>query len=351
MVRVWNAADWNEREQFDLFEVSFSRTSRFAPHHAARRLDRATRCEKITKRPSNIAVHADHARPNTLELSPFYDARPLIADGAARAEKRTNHSRARRRPDGNQMSDLIFAYELRRRDDLKHGSATSVNARRHPLHHQNRRRDHARGDSGRRLLAPIDRAHRGKVHLRRFTSLHRSRRLRLRDDRQSRVGGGGGKARPISVPPRGEYLRVITDELNRISSHAIALGAMAMDIGATTPFMYILREREYINDLLEEICGARLDIQLSPSRRSRLGHASRMVATKCKRWLDHSEPVIAEFDLLITNERIVRQATRQHGGPSPTKKRSIGDWSARICAQAASTSTCAATCHIRFTRI
>ena len=62
----------------------------------------------------------------------------------------------------------------------------------------------------------------------------------------------------LKVPERGEYLRVITDELNRISSHAIALGAMAMDIGATTPFMYILREREYINDLLEALCGARL---------------------------------------------------------------------------------------------
>ena len=62
----------------------------------------------------------------------------------------------------------------------------------------------------------------------------------------------------LEVPERAEYLRVITDELNRISSHCIALGAMAMDIGAITPFTYILREREYVNDLLEELCGARL---------------------------------------------------------------------------------------------
>jgi hypothetical protein len=38
----------------------------------------------------------------------------------------------------------------------------------------------------------------------------------------------------------------------------IALGAMAMDVGAVTPFPYALREREFINDFIEELCGARL---------------------------------------------------------------------------------------------
>src|SRR5438067_286874 len=62
----------------------------------------------------------------------------------------------------------------------------------------------------------------------------------------------------IKVPKRAEYCRVIAVELNRISSHLIAAGTMAMDIGAVTPFPYPLREREFINDLLEELCGARL---------------------------------------------------------------------------------------------
>ena len=63
----------------------------------------------------------------------------------------------------------------------------------------------------------------------------------------------------IEVPPRAQYLRVISCELNRIASHfAISLGTMAMDVGAVTPFPYALREREYINDFIEELCGARL---------------------------------------------------------------------------------------------
>lgn len=120
-------------------------------------------------------------------------------------------------------------------------------------------------------------------------------------------GAAVEKLAGIAVPERGEYLRVITDELNRISSHAIAVGAMAMDIGATTPFMYILREREYINDLLEEICGARLTYHYH-----RVGGVGWDMPAgwreKVLRWCDHFEPVIAEFDRLITmNELFVRR--------------------------------------------
>src|SRR4051812_43174192 len=95
----------------------------------------------------------------------------------------------------------------------------------------------------------------------------------------------------LAVPPRAEDLRVITDELDRISSHCIALGAMAMDIGATTPFMYILREREYVNDLMEEICGARLTYNYH-----RVGGVGWDMpagwSDKVKRWLEHFEPVV-----------------------------------------------------------
>ncbi|MDF1544647.1 MAG: NADH-quinone oxidoreductase subunit D [bacterium] len=62
----------------------------------------------------------------------------------------------------------------------------------------------------------------------------------------------------IEVPERAEYLRVIMLELNRIASHLIFYGVTAMDIGALTPFLYGLRERELIIDLFEMTCGQRL---------------------------------------------------------------------------------------------
>jgi NADH-quinone oxidoreductase subunit D len=66
------------------------------------------------------------------------------------------------------------------------------------------------------------------------------------------------KLAAIEVPERAEYLRVIMLELNRIASHLIFIGTTAMDLGALTPFLYGLRERELIMDLFEMTCGQRL---------------------------------------------------------------------------------------------
>lgn len=62
----------------------------------------------------------------------------------------------------------------------------------------------------------------------------------------------------IQVPEKVEYIRVIMAELNRIASHLLALGTYGLDIGATTPFLYMFRDRERILDLFELTCGARL---------------------------------------------------------------------------------------------
>ncbi len=108
-------------------------------------------------------------------------------------------------------------------------------------------------------LHRADRAHRREVHLRGLHALHRSRRLRLRDDRPTTRGRWQSRSwRELAVPERAEYLRVITDELNRISSHCIALGAMAMDIGAITPFTVHPARARVRQRAARELCGARL---------------------------------------------------------------------------------------------
>ncbi len=107
----------------------------------------------------------------------------------------------------------------------------------------------------------------------------------------------------IEVPKRGEYCRVIASELNRISSHLLSVGTMVLDIGAATPFFHAFREREKINDLLEELCGARLTYNymriggvawdLPP------GFVERSLA-----FLDAFEPLIDEYNDLITYNTI-----------------------------------------------
>jgi NADH-quinone oxidoreductase subunit D len=62
----------------------------------------------------------------------------------------------------------------------------------------------------------------------------------------------------IEVSPYVQTIRVIVAELQRIASHCVAVGTYGMDIGAFTPFLHLLRDREKILDLFEWTCGARL---------------------------------------------------------------------------------------------
>ena len=63
----------------------------------------------------------------------------------------------------------------------------------------------------------------------------------------------------VQVPERGQYLRVIAAELQRIASHLMATGFLLQELGAFgTPLMYCFRERERILDLFEMLCGARI---------------------------------------------------------------------------------------------
>lgn len=60
------------------------------------------------------------------------------------------------------------------------------------------------------------------------------------------------------VPRRGQLLRMICVELNRIASALVAFGTYGLDLGAFTPFLYAFREREWLLQIFEKICGARL---------------------------------------------------------------------------------------------
>jgi NADH-quinone oxidoreductase subunit D len=125
------------------------------------------------------------------------------------------------------------------------------------------------------------------------------------------------------VPPRAELLRVITDELNRISSHHVMLGAHAMDLGAVTVFPWLLREREMVNDLLEELCGARLTYNYH-----RIGGVAVDMPpgwpAKVLRFVDQHGPILDELDRLISGNEIFVRRNRGVAVVSATEAASYG---------------------------
>ncbi len=107
----------------------------------------------------------------------------------------------------------------------------------------------------------------------------------------------------VEVPPRAQWLRAISGELCRIASHLVAVGTMTMDIGAFTPMMHGIRERETINDLIEALCGARLTYNYD-----RIGGVAYDMPEgwrdKVLAFLDHFDRFLPEFDRLITFNQI-----------------------------------------------
>jgi len=120
------------------------------------------------------------------------------------------------------------------------------------------------------------------------------------------------KGLQIEVPPRAQVIRVLMDELTRIASHELWWGAMAMDLGAFTPFFYAFRERETINDIMEETCGARLTMNymvpggvmydIHPNFQKRVKDFIQLFRSK-----------IDEYDDLVTGNIIFQNRTKGIG--------------------------------------
>jgi NADH-quinone oxidoreductase subunit D len=114
------------------------------------------------------------------------------------------------------------------------------------------------------------------------------------------------------LPPRGKAIRVICCELARIQAHLLGIGAMALDLGALTVFMYTFTEREKIYNLCEIISGARFTTSYT-----RVGGQIRDLPPNFIRaledFLDGFVPQLDEVDKLLTRNRIFVDRTRDVG--------------------------------------
>ena len=107
------------------------------------------------------------------------------------------------------------------------------------------------------------------------------------------------------IPKRVEYIRVIVSEMSRMTDHLTCVGASAMELGAFTPFLYFLKCREWLYELLEVVSGARLTHSYV-----RVGGVAKDLPDNFDRELtltiDKIEGVMVEVETMLNNNRIFR---------------------------------------------
>ena len=112
----------------------------------------------------------------------------------------------------------------------------------------------------------------------------------------------------IEVPVRAQYVRVLFDEITRVLNHLLNVTAMALDIGAMTPLLWMFEEREKLMAFYEGVSGARMhafyyrfggvDRDLPDGMEEQIGA-----------WIDQFGPRLDDVDNLLTENRIFKQRT------------------------------------------
>ena len=116
----------------------------------------------------------------------------------------------------------------------------------------------------------------------------------------------------IEITPRCKYVRVIVAELARISDHLLCTGAMGLDTGAFTFFLYAFYQREVLYDIFETLCGARFTN--SYTRTGGVMHdMTPLVVEKIRSFLKNFPRTLEEMERLLNRNRIFVDRTKDVG--------------------------------------
>ena len=127
----------------------------------------------------------------------------------------------------------------------------------------------------------------------------------------------------IESPRRTQFIRVIVSEVARISSHLLAIGATALDIGALTVFVWTFRERERIYDIFEKLIGVRFTTSFT--RIGGIAHdMTSESANEIKNFIDEFPSKLEECANLLHENRIFIERMENVGVISKEKAISLG---------------------------
>ncbi|MCC7522051.1 MAG: NADH-quinone oxidoreductase subunit D [Flavobacteriaceae bacterium] len=120
------------------------------------------------------------------------------------------------------------------------------------------------------------------------------------------------KALELEVPERVKVIRTIIGELTRLASHQLWWGVFGMDIGGLTTYFYAFRDREMINDIFEETCGARLTMNYNVPGGLMFDIHPNFV-NRTKAFIKHFKTKLPEYDQLLTGNIIFEKRTKGVG--------------------------------------
>ncbi len=127
----------------------------------------------------------------------------------------------------------------------------------------------------------------------------------------------------IEVPRRARLIRTIVSEMARLCSHLLWLATHALDIGAITVFLYCFREREWLLQIFEKICGARLThgyVRVGGVRRD----FTPEVVEELYEFVRVFPERILDYETLLDENRIWLKRTKGIGVVSPEKAIDLG---------------------------
>jgi NADH-quinone oxidoreductase subunit D len=116
----------------------------------------------------------------------------------------------------------------------------------------------------------------------------------------------------IEITERCKYIRVLMSEISRITDHLTCIAACAMELGALTAFLYLMKAREYLYEIVEEVTGARLTISYGRIGGVK-GDLPEEISTRLETALEKTERELSEVDRLLTRNRIFYERTRDVG--------------------------------------
>ncbi len=270
VVSFWKAADWFEREAWDMYGITYlgRKKERLLTHH------------EFVGHPLRKDYRADHNQPLSESLDIFFEPDPSISADEARKREWINIGPSHPATHGTLRIMAEIEGEVIKRSKLEIGYLHRCFEKMAENHLYNQ------------VIPYTD-------------------RLNYCSAPMNNIGWCKAieDMMGIEIPDRAKALRMILAELSRVIDHLVCIGAGAVDLGALTSFWFCFEERERVYELFEKLCGARLTVSLT-----RIGGMAQELpvgwVTDCLEVVKKIEKGIAEVDRLLTKNKIYVDRTR-----------------------------------------